>query len=73
MEPVAEHPGYYRDPKAREFLYNAGGQMVDEPQCWKCSDIGLLRIAPLGRPSVGAWDSDYMVCECREAAREEKR
>ncbi|KKL56179.1 hypothetical protein LCGC14_2248000 [marine sediment metagenome] len=73
MEPIAEHPGYYRDPKATEFLYNSGGQMVDEPDCWKCGDVRLLKIAPFNRPSQGAWDTDYMVCECREACEGESQ
>ena len=77
MKPDAEHPNYYRDPQYPEFIYNSGGLMVDDPNCWKCGDTEVLKIPPFNRPSKGAWDSDMMSCECwearREAAREEQR
>ena len=67
MMPDSEHPGYYRDPLAPEFLRNSNGDMIDDPKCWQCGDAGFVKIAPLQRQSRGAWDSDLMVCECWDA------
>lgn len=65
LTPDKEHPGFYRDSKAPEFLFDATCTMVnvEEMKCWVCHDARFLTVAPpLTRPSQGAWDSDLVAC-----------
>ena len=64
--PDKEHPGFYRDPKRPEFLFNGTITVVNEEEmgCWACHDARYVKMAPPAtRPSKGAWDSELVPCD----------
>ena len=64
--PDKEHPGFYRDPKRPEFLFNGTITVVNEEEvgCWACYDARYVKMAPPAtRPSKGAWDSELVPCD----------
>lgn len=58
---------YVRGDGSDGILYNSQGMMVDEPECHRCLDMGLVMAKPpINRASAGAWDGQLVFCRHKE-------